>query len=344
MSLLADLLSKVKHEEQKVDIPPNLIQVVLSSRKGATRKRVVLLGIASLVMVLAGFATLHFLEGYSAKTRLAGVEQQPAVKPSAPPAPARVAETVSPPEETRSTSTGGQEEQKSARPNRTGEPIPGKRQEQAPAQASIKRSATGSSGSAVPKERDVTGRAERDAAIYEAKTYESAGDYHHAILSYKKALEYDPSNYLLTNNLSSLLIRLGRFGESADYARRTLAVKKEYGPALINLGIALIETGRPSEGLDFLLKAASFEPGSEEILLNLGLAYERLGNSEKALTYFSRLADQKNVQGYLGMGRIYEKTGRSRDAEQVYRTILSADGVDGKTKRFAAERLNQLAR
>ena len=65
MSLLADLLSKIKHKEQQVVIPPNLTQVVQRAsgkRKVETRIKVVLL--VALLLVACGFGTIYLTNSY----------------------------------------------------------------------------------------------------------------------------------------------------------------------------------------------------------------------------------------------------------------------------------------
>ena len=65
MSLLADLLSKIKHKEQQGAIPPNLAQIVQrgsGKQKVETRIKVVLL--VALLLVACGFGTIYLTNKY----------------------------------------------------------------------------------------------------------------------------------------------------------------------------------------------------------------------------------------------------------------------------------------
>lgn len=55
MSLLADLLSKVKYQGFKSDVPPNLKHAVLnSSEKYAVKKRIIFLSVLIFAAVVSG--------------------------------------------------------------------------------------------------------------------------------------------------------------------------------------------------------------------------------------------------------------------------------------------------
>jgi tetratricopeptide (TPR) repeat protein len=178
--------------------------------------------------------------------------------------------------------------------------------------------------------------------LYTARTYESKKDYHQALLNYKKAMEFDPGNYIIMNNISSVLIHLGSFEESIKYAKNVLTIKKDYAPSLINIGIAYIRLNNPSEGEACLSKALSIEPSNSFALLNLGLLYEKRGDNDRAYSYFSKLSEMGNIQGYLGIARIAEKQGRSSDAVRIYREVLSMNNIDPKTRKLVNDRLLQI--
>jgi tetratricopeptide (TPR) repeat protein len=186
---------------------------------------------------------------------------------------------------------------------------------------------------------DETSKNEKDVALYTAKSYEQNKNYGQAITHYKKALEKDTRNYLIMNNLASVLIKTGSFKESIPYSMDALTVQKNYVPSLVNLGIANIQLGNMTEGEMYLLKAKSIEPSNKTVLFNLGLLYEKASNFQESLTAFQKLADMKEAGGYLGVARILEKQGNRVEAEKIYKEILSIDNIDPAARQLANERL-----
>ncbi|MCL4558299.1 MAG: tetratricopeptide repeat protein [Deltaproteobacteria bacterium] len=184
--------------------------------------------------------------------------------------------------------------------------------------------------------------ANRDVYLYTASTYESKRDYYQALYNYKKALELDPENYIILNNISSMLIRTGSYEEAITYLKNALAIKNTYTPSLINLGIACIRLGKLTEGEGYFTKALSIEPSNKHAIVNLAILQERTGDLDKAYASFHRLSEMGDIQGYLGLARISEKKGKNLDAARIYREILSMGDVDPKLKKLARERLSQV--
>ncbi|MEW6740738.1 MAG: tetratricopeptide repeat protein [Nitrospirota bacterium] len=369
MSLLADLLSKVKYksasvgEGRKTDVPPDLKRVVSSSaEKEATKKRILILSVLVLLAIVAGVGAVYLMELYikpSAKKRIAKttaptqIETRPALpevespKPQAPatkPKPSETKPKAAKPKpakeipkqkpEQKKTPEPKIEEKKIAeeqRPEPKAEPKAENFQKDAEKKPAIAQEPQ-------PKPQD----SQKDVYLYTARTYESKKDYHQALLNYKKAIEIDPGNYIIMNNISSVLIHLGSFEESIKYAKNVLAIKKDYVPSLINIGIAYIRLNNPAEGEAYLSKALSIEPSNSYALLNLGLLYEKRGDNDKAYGYFSKLSEMGNIQGHLGIARIAEKQGKSSDAVRIYREILSMNNIDPKTRKLVNDRLLQL--
>jgi Tfp pilus assembly protein PilF len=184
--------------------------------------------------------------------------------------------------------------------------------------------------------------ANRDVYLYTARTYESKRDYQQALYNYKKALGLDPENYIILNNISSILIQMGSYEESIVYSKNALAVKNTYPPSLINLGIACIRIDKLTEGEGYLTKALSIEPSNRYAILNLAIMQERQGDLDKAYASFYRLSGMGDIQGYLGIARIAEKRGKNSDAARIYQEILSMNDVDPKLKKLARERLSRI--
>jgi Tfp pilus assembly protein PilF len=351
VSLLADLLSKVKYksasvgEGRKTDVPPDLKRVVSSSaEKEATKKRILILSVLVLLAIAAGVGAVYLMELYikpSAKKRMAKtttpaqiatrptLPQVESPKPQAPATKSELSKTkpkAAKPKPAKEIPKQKPEQKKTPEPK--AEPKAENFQKDAEKKPAIAQEPQ-------PKPQD----SQKDVYLYTARTYESKKDYHQALLNYKKAMEIDPGNYIIMNNISSVLIHLGSFEESIKYAKNVLAIKKDYVPSLINIGIAYIRLNNPAEGEAYLSKALSIEPSNSYALLNLGLLYEKRGDNDRAYGYFSKLSEMGNIQGHLGIARIAEKQGRSSDAVRIYREILSMNNIDPRTRKLVNDRL-----
>ncbi len=374
MSLLADLLSRVKYksasagEGRKTDIPPDLKQVVSSSaEKEATKKKVLTLSILVFLAIASGFGAVYLMESYikpSAKKQIAKttaptqIETRPALpevespKPQAPatkPEPSETKPKDAKPKPAKEIPKQKPEQKKTPESKITDSsqlPVDRKDDKDSEDKADNRQTVNNRQKpdiqNSIPDAQRSTLNAQKDVYLYTARTYESKNDYHQALLNYKKAMEIDPGNYIIMNNISSVLIHLGSFEESIKYAKDALTIKKDYVPSLINIGIAYIRLNNPAEGEAYLSKALSIEPSNSYALLNLGLLYEKRGDNDRAYGYFSKLSEMGDIQGHLGIARIAEKQGRNSDAVRIYRAILSMNNIDTKTRKLVNDRLLQL--
>lgn len=388
MSLLADLLSKIKPYTAKGDVPPGLKNVVSDSAKKETaRKKVAILSVLVILAVTAGIGAVYLMDIYlkpskitrtasslqpavieSPKTGVKAQEQQPGVAGDTTPKISLEAETKSASHKTadkKDSEAVKDKAQPSAKTKERSQAVAGKRKKEqvdkAVKQAEIQRESITDDSQpkqknevksqktekseyqeAPTKDKPAIDAAGRDVHLYTARTYELRRDYQQALLSYKKALEMDPENYVIMNNISSVLIQLSLFDEAVGYSHRVLSIKKDYVPSLVNIGIAYIRIGNLTEGEGYLSKALSREPSNNYALLNLGILHERRGDNDKAYGYFSKLSDMGDVQGYLGVGRILEKQGRKADAARIYKDMLSMNSIDPKIKKLVNDRLIQL--
>ncbi len=339
MSLIADLLAKLNRREPSGEVPPGLRRVVESdAHRHTQRRRIVLLSLVLLAVVVAGIASLFAIDRYVSAPK----EQVAARLPQ--PAPAVPSSSADSP-----VWTAPAPQQPASAPERT--PVEQKAQAQDQAVPELPRAEKPAESEAKPSrtraaERPSQGipdrRAELELHLYAAKAHEARREYQQALASYREALELDPKNFVILNNVAGTLLRLGSAGEAARFARQALTVRQDYVPAMINLGVAEVQGGSLADGELYLNKALGYDPGNRSLLMNLGLLHERRGNPERAASFYAKLAEARDVQGQLGLARIAEKQGRTADAVRYYRELLQSESVDAAAHRFANERLNAL--
>ena len=73
MSLLSELLSKIKHPEPRKDVPPGLISMVSTLKKKELRRRRILISSVFVIIALgSGFAMSYLVRTYLTEETLKG--------------------------------------------------------------------------------------------------------------------------------------------------------------------------------------------------------------------------------------------------------------------------------
>jgi len=359
MSLLADLLSKVKYQKHEGGIPPTLERVISDSKKKrVVKKQIFIMGGVALIIVFVGLGFVYYINMLTAPSPLP-VAARTNIKPPLQP---REIDTKRPepthgsadkiidsqavkPESGQSVKAETDVSKKMPKTN--SDPLVQKENTQSfssEKKYSSPRSSARSGGETakLSQESAPSRKADRDGFLYTAKNYEATRDYYHALNYYKKALEIDRRNYVIMNNISSILINMGLYEEAIKYSKDVLNINRNYAPALVNLGISFVQLGNMSEGKAYLLKAGYLEPSNKNVLLNLALLYEKNKDYDEASKMYSKLYQMDDIQGYLGIARVAEGTSRPDDAKKAYREILALNNVDSKTKKIVSDRLSAL--
>lgn len=350
MSLLADLLSKLKYQKKEHgDVPLGLKRIVSESQKRALlKKKLMAFSFLIVFVVASGFGAVYFMESYIEPVTIKKSVQQNINEdiPSGQTSdntdiPITAIPSIAPLKDIKSRheivpissiQIAGQTDKKIV-VNTSEKMIP-----------SPDPTPTGAEIHIVNKQEITQNLNEyKDSLLYSAKAYEFKNDYYQALLNYKKALELDPQNYIIMNNISSVLIHMGNFRDALRYLENALSIKKDYVPSLINLGISYIRLGNSVEGESYLLKALSVEPSNKYAMFNIAIFYERQGDNDKAYNYFYKLFEMGEIQGFLGTARIAEKQGNISLAVRVYKEIIAMSAIDTQIKKMANERLVYLS-
>lgn len=306
MSLVSDLLSRVKQTGPRKDVPPGLTSSINAYKKKETyKKRTVFFAVVILASVLSGFASIYALRtllGDGGEVRTTGpryertAERRAAVQESAAkPArqPAKVEELATPEKtfpDARKIQAGLKEIEK----------IPDKETRKSADKA-------GADDAAVHAPAKKDGRIDaRDTAqlYYEALEHEKAGETLKAIGAYREALGSEPGNYRLMNKIASLFMDMKMWEEAGAHLRDAVSTKADYVPVLINSGIVNAETDRFDEAEGHLSKALSIEPLNRLALFNMALLCERRGRTEEANGYYRKLEQLGFPEGKKGLERM----------------------------------------
>ncbi len=112
------------------------------------------------------------------------------------------------------------------------------------------------------------------------------GEFDQAILAYSRALNLNPTNADIYNNLGVCLRAQGKLVAAAACYRRALVLKSNDAGILSNLGNTMRNMGNLRQAIVCMSKAVRIAPQSPEAIYNLGLALRDAGDNGKALTCF----------------------------------------------------------
>ena len=351
MSLLAELLSKIKQPQTKRDVPPNLKNIVqTSARKSANRRRIILLSVLLAVAVLTGIFLVYFTRTLSEKSvsdigvpgreRAELTERQIQNKEGNSPEQPEIsksAESVQPlksKEPIQDIKAGRPEVVKSKKHEDVSHAAPGigsRGKEMLPdlEQVIVKNESPNKSLSEF----------ELDTFLYSAREFEMKNDYQGALLNYKKVLETDKNNFVVMNNIAYIYLKLGLTEESVRYSQMASEINKDYIPALINLGVASAKSENIPAAENYFNHALKLDPNNQNVILNLAVLYERQMDYPKAHNYFSRLSKSGDLSGTLGLARIYEKQDKAEEALKLYKSAYADNSLDDKTRSEVKQRI-----
>lgn len=307
MSLLSDLLLRVKSEQKTKDVPPGLKNMVAQSNKKWIMKRRILsvFAIFTLVIVL-GLVIVYITETYFSRIP-----------------PAQSTETVQPLTSTLSRKADVVPLQMAGAEGREQHPgIEGRksieRAEEPVLSVSVQdKDKFSTQYSELDSEFHIKFQPKfkntrsdswgKDAYLYLASDYELKKDYSNALSNYKKVLAIDPEDYRVMNKIGAMLTELKSFEEALSYLLDAINIKNDYVPALINTGIAYAGLTELSNAEIYLSTAVVLEPYNKFAVFNIALLYEEMGNYGKAQKYYSMLKVLGEVQGNAGLARIKER-------------------------------------
>ncbi len=307
MSLLSDLLSRVRHEQQTKDVPPGLRNIVADSKKNWVMKRqIFFIFFISTLVIISGLVIVYIVETYFSKIPpTQATETAPTLASTL----SREVDTVS----FQMAGTEGKdqppgiEEQKSIEHvEEPVSPVPVQDKDKLSTQYSELDSEFHAEFQSKFKSTkpDSSGK---DSYLYLASGYELKKDYSNALSNYKKVLTIDPKDYRVMNKIGSIFIELKLFKEALIYLQDAINIKNDYIPALVNMGIAYAELAELSNAEIYLSTAVALEPYNKFAIFNIALLYEEIGDYDKAQKYYLILKKMGDVQGDVGLTRIEER-------------------------------------
>lgn len=328
MSLLSELLSKVRHLEQKKEVPPGLRSAVSDmSSRDFRKKKFVILAVFVIIAAGSGLFTVYFIKKTQTSTpkpniaeirqrhqaRNLEIQEKPGALPT-PTEPAKQPSAVSSQaQEEKSAESSAKKTEASGglQPDNKAKQIQASRPKSS---RKIRKPDEGNSPASeetgfLNAEKPKPDTSERDLYLYMAQNYESKGDFANALASYKKILDMEPGNYRVLNNIASILIQLNSDTEARTYLQQAFRHRSDYVPGLINMGIVLARLGENAESEKHLLQAINLQPANTHAMLNLAILYEKNSSFDKAREYYLKLQKSGDAQGSAGIERLKAVSG-----------------------------------
>ena len=145
-----------------------------------------------------------------------------------------------------------------------------------------------------------------------------------AIAVLRRAIDLDPKNAILHNNLAVGLEKEGKKDEAVASFREAVRLKPDYGDALHNLGNQLRRLGRLTEAEEEYRKALKLMPNSPDLCNHLGIALLGQAKHSEAEACFRRSLRLKpdHAEAFNNLGVLLEQLGRIAEATESYQASL----------------------
>ncbi|MCX8044746.1 MAG: hypothetical protein N3B18_11570, partial [Desulfobacterota bacterium] len=121
-----------------------------------------------------------------------------------------------------------------------------------------------------------------DYYLYAGHSCEAKNDLAGALKWYKKALAFDQNDVRLLNKITCILLKMSLLDEAAFYAEKSLKVKKDYIPALVNAAIIYARQGKAEDASRFFEQAITIDNTHIDALYNAMLFYKQQGDYKRA--------------------------------------------------------------
>lgn len=325
MSLLSDILSRIKQPEPARDVPPGLRNLMDEDKEQPSQKKRIILLAAIIILTSASVLfAFHFMKPYLSGNKfrteylaknnpvIRGTEPQikddlqaPAVTENlqtAPPLP----DSALQPKNTETEKQSAKPETKNPGKSKTAAGPGGDKQENQEIRTKGENALTvrEQPTPALTEEKPAPDHSVRARWLYLAQNYETKKDYPNAISSYKKVISLEPENFRAMNNIASILLSINSDQEAKVYLQKALWAKTDYVPALINMGIALARLGDAENAERYFSRVETLDAGNNHAILNLAILHEKQGRPVKARGYYTKLKQLGDLRGEAGIERI----------------------------------------
>lgn len=179
--------------------------------------------------------------------------------------------------------------------------------------------------------------------IGKGKEYEKKDEFENAIQQYELALQQWPQNSKLANKISSIyLVQLKQNAKALYFAKKALAIEKDFANASLNAAIASANMQDTKSAQQYFDQAVTAKTPIKEALLSYAVYSEEQQQYSEALKLLKKhdMLYGENLNSMVTRARILDKQGNHDEATAEYKKILlSGYRVEPDLKKFIQGRV-----
>ncbi|MDL2716583.1 MAG: tetratricopeptide repeat protein [Acidobacteriota bacterium] len=160
------------------------------------------------------------------------------------------------------------------------------------------------------------------------RTNAESRSFHDEESLWRETLERTPSCFMCETNYGNWLMEKGRDTEAVPHLEKSLILKPDNVPALLNLARIADQGGRLDAAVSHLQAALRIAPQDTTVLINLGTASTKAGRLDEAVTSYEealRLGSPEGQVAQNGLGVALMRRGQVADAIEHFREALRLD-------------------
>lgn len=121
-----------------------------------------------------------------------------------------------------------------------------------------------------------------------ARSQFKAGEYDESLKSFQRALESDPGNATIHNDMGLVLLKKELYASAEGHFAKALELNDACAECYNNLGYLKTALDQPVEAEKYLQKAIALKPDYPDPYFNLAVAYEKNGDIGRAVDFYQK--------------------------------------------------------
>ena len=166
----------------------------------------------------------------------------------------------------------------------------------------------------LPPTPSLEGRGQGEGDLEEARTLFQQGDIDASLKAFQKALEQDPQNFSVHNDLGFLFLKKELYSSAEEHFKKALELKNDCAECFNNLGYLKTLLGQSVEAQKYLEKAIGLKSDYPDPYFNLGVLLEKngdIGNAVSAYQKFLQIPSTAGSEPAIGLKQhLRELTGQ----------------------------------
>ena len=165
-------------------------------------------------------------------------------------------------------------------------------------------------------------------AVLASRTHAQSRSYRNEETLWRGTLERSPSCFMCETNYGNWLMEKGREAEAVPHFEKSLSLKPDNVPALLNLARIEEQGGRLDAATDHLRAALRIAPQDTTVLINLATVSTKSGRIDEAIASYEealRLGASESPIAHNGLGAALMQRGRVTEAIEQFREALRLD-------------------